>query len=159
MSPFLFLLFLLPLGCTPFGLGGSSSSPLYTPSDPGITLLNATNLASTIHPSETAWLVEFYSSWCGHCIHFAPKFKELAKDVKGEKEAMFALNQKAISFNKGNQFIFLGWHRVVRVGALDCADEANSATCREYEVMGYPTLKFMPPGGAEKEVGEELLKA
>jgi len=47
------------------------------------------------------------------------------------------------------------WHNVIRVAAIDCADDANTATCREYEVMGYPTLKFFPPLADAKDVGEE----
>jgi len=59
------------------------ASGLYSPSDAGIISLNSTNLKTSVLASETAWMVEFYSSWCGHCVHFAPTFKELAKDVKG----------------------------------------------------------------------------
>jgi len=33
--------------------------------------------------SPTLWLVEYYSSWCGHCQEFAPIFKALAKDIAG----------------------------------------------------------------------------
>ena len=40
------------------------------------------------------------------------------------------------------------------VGAIDCANEANMPTCRQYEVMGYPTLKFFPPGATPADVGE-----
>ena len=29
------------------------------------------------------WIVEFYNSWCGHCIHFAPTWKQLAQEMKG----------------------------------------------------------------------------
>lgn len=39
------------------------------------------------------------------------------------------------------------------VAAIDCADEKNMPICREYEVMGYPTLKFFPPKSAPKELG------
>lgn len=58
--------------------------PLYSATDPGIVLLDATNIQQHIANSDKAWLVEFYSSWCGHCIHFAPTFKQLASEVKGE---------------------------------------------------------------------------
>ena len=43
-----------------------------------ITLLNSTNFQSTICGSSTSWLVEFYSSWCGHCIHFAPHLQTVS---------------------------------------------------------------------------------
>uniref|UniRef100_A0A8D0MLU0 Sulfhydryl oxidase n=1 Tax=Sus scrofa TaxID=9823 RepID=A0A8D0MLU0_PIG len=34
--------------------------------------------------SSAAWLVQFYSSWCGHCIGYAPTWRALADDVRGE---------------------------------------------------------------------------
>ena len=51
-------------------------------------LLHATRmilLQSTLVGSSRSWLVEFYSSWCGHCVHYAPAFKKLAKDVYGRE--------------------------------------------------------------------------
>lgn len=39
------------------------------------------------------------------------------------------------------------------VAVIDCAQEENMPTCREYEIMGYPTLKFFPPKSAIGEVG------
>ena len=76
--------------------------------------------------------MEFYSSWCGHCIHFAPTFKQLALDVHG-------------------------WRTVMAVGAIDCAQEVNMPTCREYEVMGYPTIKFFSPNTLQGDMGTERL--
>ena len=67
----------------PFGFGGSSA-PLYSKSDKGITLINYSNFESTIINSTYSWMVEFYSSWCGHCIRFAPTFKQLGEHVKGK---------------------------------------------------------------------------
>ena len=74
------LLSLMTSSSLQHSLGGT---PLYSEHDK-IVLLNTTNFQSTICSSSRAWLVEFYSSWCGHCIHFAPTFKELAADVHGE---------------------------------------------------------------------------
>ena len=31
------------------------------------------------------------------------------------------------------------------VAGIDCADENNTATCREFEIMGYPTLRLYGP--------------
>lgn len=108
-------------------LGGGQ---LYSPSD-RLTLLNVTNFKETIVGSDRAWMVEFYSSWCGHCIHFAPTFKKFAADV-------------------------YGWRDVVSVGAIDCAQDYNSNICRDYEVMGYPTLKFFPPEATASYTGQAL---
>ena len=35
--------------------------------------------------SNTSWVVEFYSSWCGHCQHFAPTWKEIVRDTAGAR--------------------------------------------------------------------------
>ena len=41
------------------------------------------------------------------------------------------------------------------VAAIDCAMEANMPTCREYEVMAYPTIKFFPPNTPAGDMGHE----
>ena len=69
---------------------------------------------------------------CGHCIHFAPTFKQLALDVHS-------------------------WRNVMAVGAIDCAQDINMPTCREYEVMGYPTIKFFSPHTLQGDMGTERL--
>lgn len=43
---------------------------LYTANDK-VTILTAQNFSSTVYNSKTAWLVEFYASWCGHCQSYA----------------------------------------------------------------------------------------
>lgn len=55
---------------------------LYTENDP-VTILTSDTLKQTVRNSTTAWLVQFYSSWCGHCIQYSPTWKALAGDVKG----------------------------------------------------------------------------
>ncbi len=46
------------------------SISLYTENDK-ITILTAQNFSSTVYDSKTAWLIEFYASWCGHCKSYA----------------------------------------------------------------------------------------
>jgi len=111
-----------------FGFGGSNE-PLYTSKDVGITIVNHSNFKNIILESDTAWMVEFYSSWCGHCIRFAPIFKELGTNVEG-------------------------WKSMIRLAAIDCAQDENVATCRDFEVMGYPSLKFFPPKSSKSESGQ-----
>ena len=42
-------------------------------------------------------------------------------------------------------FIFsTEWEKVIKIGVVDCALDENIPLCREYEIMGYPTLKFFP---------------
>jgi len=59
-----------------------SGSGLYNKSDK-VSILNATTFASTVCDSKQAWIVEFYNSWCGHCIRYAPTWKEFAASVYG----------------------------------------------------------------------------
>lgn len=82
-SLLLLLLLLVP------GAGAAPRSALYSPTDP-LTLLQADAVRSTVLGSRSAWAVEFFASWCGHCIAFAPTWKALANDVKGEKPAPLA---------------------------------------------------------------------
>jgi len=68
--------------------------------------------------------------WCGHCKHLKPTWIELAGALDGK----------------------------VKVGAVDCT--ANQATCSEYGIQGFPTIKFYAPGRdgdlLEYEGGREL---
>ena len=48
------------------------------------------------------------------------------------------------------------WRDVISVGAIDCADEVNTDTCREYDIMGYPSMKFFPRKGAADFLGEKV---
>jgi thiol-disulfide isomerase/thioredoxin len=47
-----------------------NSVSLYTENDK-ITILTSHNFSSTVYQSKTAWLIEFYASWCGHCQSYA----------------------------------------------------------------------------------------
>lgn len=57
-------------------------SSLYSEKDP-IVILNNGNFNNIVLGTETFWVVEFYNSWCGHCIKFAPTMKEFAQDMTG----------------------------------------------------------------------------
>ncbi|XP_060141813.1 sulfhydryl oxidase 1 [Globicephala melas] len=115
-QPSLLLLLLLSLLLVVSGAGAAPRSALYSPSDP-LTLLQAGTLRDAVLDSQSAWAVEFFASWCGHCIAFAPTWKALAKDVKG-------------------------WRPALNLAALDCAQETNTAVCRDFDIPGFPTVRF-----------------
>ncbi|XP_045153916.1 sulfhydryl oxidase 1 [Echinops telfairi] len=96
--------------------GAFRRSVLYSPSDP-LTLLQADTLRGAVLGSRSAWAVEFFASWCGHCIAFAPTWKALANDIKD-------------------------WRPALHIAALDCADETNNAVCRDFNILGFPTVRF-----------------
>jgi len=66
-------------------------------------------------------IVIFYAPWCPHCIHFKPKYIELAKKVIKEAPE-------------------------VKFYAISCT--VFGPLCREYEIQGYPTLKYFSSGNS-----------
>ncbi|XP_038045345.1 sulfhydryl oxidase 1-like [Patiria miniata] len=99
--------------CNSVNMGSTS---LYDPSD-DVSVLNNSTLKGAIFGSKQAWFVQFYSSWCGHCVHFAPTWKEFAGDIKG-------------------------WQSIAKVAALNCADQNNNKICSQYIDTGFPTLRL-----------------
>uniref|UniRef100_A0A8C6T1R2 Sulfhydryl oxidase n=1 Tax=Neogobius melanostomus TaxID=47308 RepID=A0A8C6T1R2_9GOBI len=89
---------------------------LYTATDQ-IILLTPQTAQSVLVNSTAATVVEFYASWCGHCIAFSPIYKNLARDIKE-------------------------WKPAVDLAAIDCSEENNRKVCTNYSIKGYPTIKF-----------------
>ncbi|KAG8229632.1 hypothetical protein J437_LFUL002357 [Ladona fulva] len=104
---------------------------LYT-SDDKLYILNVSNFKPMVSGSNSAWVVEFYNSWCGFCKRFAPTWKDFASDIHA-------------------------WEGIVSVGVVDCADDNNNPLCREYEVMRYPTIRMFSAKHSGK-LGIELQK-
>ncbi|XP_067056320.1 sulfhydryl oxidase 1-like [Acropora muricata] len=94
-----------------------------------IVLLENDTISNVIHNSPSAWVVEFYSSFCGHCHAFAPTWKRLSRMAKD-------------------------WRQIIHVGAIDCAEERNLATCTHYRVEGYPTVKFFNASASSSDIGD-----
>lgn len=110
---------LLLLSLTPPLATGDSSKPcaLYEPPAPGIHCLHGEQVLETVTDSQWGWMVELYSSWCGHCQNFAPRLKELARELEA-------------------------WSDVVRVGVMECTGgEKNRDMCSKLGVAAYPTIR------------------
>jgi thiol oxidase len=102
---------------------------LYAPGD-NVLELDVTNFDSSVYNQKRAFFVEFYSSWCGHCINYKPKWVEFATKLKD-------------------------WSDIVQVSVINCADEKNSPVCREHEIDAFPTLKYFPPESQTKANGQK----
>ncbi|CAF1198762.1 unnamed protein product [Adineta steineri] len=100
-------------------LPSQDSVSLYTANDKVVILTNQ-NFSSTVYQSKTAWLIEFYASWCGHCQSYANTYREVAIDT-------------------------WGWKRIVRIGAINCYTEENSAICDQHTITAFPTLRLIAP--------------
>ncbi|MPC35349.1 Sulfhydryl oxidase 2 [Portunus trituberculatus] len=103
---------------------------LYNSTD-DVVILDHTNFTATVHGTENAWVVEFYSSWCGHCIQFAPTWKLFGRDVRD-------------------------WEHTIKVGVLDCSVDENVPICREHEIMGYPTVKLFAARTTKGDIGSAM---
>ncbi|XP_018548823.1 sulfhydryl oxidase 2 [Lates calcarifer] len=108
------------------GCAGAAAR-LYTEEDP-LVILSSSSLRSTVSNSSSAWLVQFFSSWCGHCIQYSSTWKTLAQDVKD-------------------------WQQVISVGVLDCAQEENFDVCKEYGIKFYPTFKYFRAHSSQTDRG------
>ncbi|XP_051930888.1 sulfhydryl oxidase 1 isoform X2 [Hippocampus zosterae] len=109
-------------------LSSAAEAGLYTKSDQ-IVALSSDNVKSVLVNSSTAMVVEFYASWCGHCISFSPVYKRLARDIKE-------------------------WKPAVDLAAIDCADENNRKVCTSFGIRGFPTLKFFHAYSREDSTGK-----
>lgn len=84
MAAVLLIATVLFLLATRSNAAANFGSVLYDASDP-VRIIDGTDdfFRTTRSPASRAYLIEFYNSWCGHCIRYAPLFKEFAGDVQG----------------------------------------------------------------------------
>ncbi|XP_073169859.1 sulfhydryl oxidase 2 isoform X6 [Lepidochelys kempii] len=110
------------------GLGGEAAR-LYRPGEDPLTVLEAGTVRRALLNSSAAWVLQFYSSSCGHCIGFAPTWRALAGDVRD-------------------------WEPAIRIGVLDCGEEENYETCKEYGILYYPTFRYFKAFTKQFTTGE-----
>ncbi|XP_069719181.1 sulfhydryl oxidase 1 [Phaenicophaeus curvirostris] len=118
---------LLVAAAAALGLPAARPRALYSASDP-LELLGGDGAERRLLRSPSAWAVEFFASWCGHCVHFAPTWRALARDLRE-------------------------WRPAVVLAAIDCADEANQQVCDDFGITGFPTLKFFRAFSEKAEDG------
>jgi protein disulfide-isomerase A6 len=82
----------------------------------GALLLDATTFESTaLAPGKSA-LVKFFAPWCGHCKRLKPTWDELA-DALAEQDDVLVVD-------------------------VDCTEDGNKDLCAQYDVKGFPTVKY-----------------
>jgi len=66
--------------------------------------------------------VEFFAPWCGHCKHLAPEYEIVATTLAKHP---------------------------VKIASVDA--DSHKDLARRYEVTGFPTIKYFPPGSKTGE--------
>ncbi|XP_063172288.1 sulfhydryl oxidase 2 [Candoia aspera] len=118
------LLALLAVAAPPAG------ARLYQSGVDPVWVLEAGTVREALRDAASAWLVQFYSSSCGHCVAFAPTWRALAGDVHE-------------------------WEPAIRIGVLDCGYEKNYERCKEYGIQYYPTFRYFKAFTKQFTVGED----
>ncbi|CAI4221591.1 unnamed protein product [Auanema sp. JU1783] len=103
------------------------SDSLYDASDPILELYTDT-FNENVYASKKGHFVEFYSSWCGACIGYAPTWKKFARHLST-------------------------WSSVVQVTVVNCADDKNMPLCREHSIAAFPTIKYFKYQAVDKNDG------
>uniref|UniRef100_A0A1A9Z7Z6 Thioredoxin domain-containing protein n=1 Tax=Glossina pallidipes TaxID=7398 RepID=A0A1A9Z7Z6_GLOPL len=88
----------------------SISYALYMPQD-DVVELNSSNFEIVLK-DPNIWIIEFYAPWCGQCVKFMPKYRTLAKNLRG----------------------------LIRVGAIN--GDLYPQLIKQYNVKAYPTIKI-----------------
>uniref|UniRef100_A0A8C6QIJ4 Sulfhydryl oxidase n=1 Tax=Nannospalax galili TaxID=1026970 RepID=A0A8C6QIJ4_NANGA len=122
---------LVLLAAAAAGPRAGGAARLYRAGEDAVWLLDADSVRGATANSSAAWLVQFHSSWCGHCIGYAPTWRALAADVRD-------------------------WAAAIRVAALDCAEEKNQEVCRTYDIHFYPTFRYFKAFTKEFTTGENF---
>ncbi|DAA24214.1 TPA: quiescin Q6 sulfhydryl oxidase 2 [Bos taurus] len=122
---------LLVLLAAAAGPGAGGAARQYRAGEDAVWVLDSGSVRGATANSSAAWLVQFYSSWCGHCIGYAPTWRALAADVRD-------------------------WAAAIRVAALDCAEEKNQEVCRAYDIHFYPTFRYFKAFTKDFTTGENF---
>ncbi|OBZ89041.1 Protein disulfide-isomerase tigA [Choanephora cucurbitarum] len=99
----------------------TSLSPRIKTARSDVTELNTKNFHEVALNPKKNVLVEFYASWCGHCKTLAPIYEKVASVFANEPNCV--------------------------VAKIDADKEKSIGT--EFEISGFPTIKFFPAGASE----------
>lgn len=78
--------------------------------------LSAERFQKLVTTTQDPWFIKFYAPWCHHCQDLAPKWSQMAIELRGK----------------------------LNVGEVNC--DVDSRLCKDVRVEGYPTIHFFRGG-------------
>ena len=106
----------------------------------GTVELRASNFDASVRDG-SAWLVEFYAPWCGHCKRFAPTYEKVAETLHAQSKADLAKDPAA---------------RTVKVAKVD--GSADRALASRFNIRGYPTFFLVDGWDVYEYEGDRTLE-
>ena len=106
----------------------------------GTVELRANNFDASVRDG-SAWLVEFYAPWCGHCKRFAPTYEKVAETLHAQSKADLAADPAA---------------RTVKVAKVD--GSADRALASRFNIRGYPTFFLVDGWDVYEYEGDRTLE-
>jgi len=97
-----------------------------------VIVLDSNNFYDSVSQGE--WLVEFYAPWCGFCKRLAPVWEQLATQLKEIKAT-------------------------VKIAKVDADTASNRALSRQFEIKGFPTIKYFRDGQVRDYEGDRSLES
>ena len=94
------------------------------PADPDTLVLTGANFKEHVGKAAGA-LVEFYAPWCGHCKSLAPEWAQVATLFKGVDS--------------------------ITIAKVDASADENKDLAKEFDVKGFPTIKWFPASSLTPE--------
>ena len=91
--------------------------------------------------------VDFYASWCSHCIALAPTWEVLAEAMTSAATLHLDERQKQHHFHSITEDQYkeaLKVHMPVVIAKVDCV--LHDLLCRQQDIRGYPTLRLFVRG-------------
>ncbi|EMD63144.1 hypothetical protein GGP41_005166 [Bipolaris sorokiniana] len=97
------------------------------------------------------WIVEFFSPYCGHCMHFKPIYQTAYEFYYTSKPFLSSDDADGDSLNTFTRYYDFKFAKV------DCVAYAD--LCKDREIASYPTLMFIQDGEEKQKLrGSKELK-
>jgi len=90
--------------------------------------------------------VDFYASWCSHCVALAPTWEVLAEAMTSSATLQLNTSQQHHfhSITEDQYKEALKVHMPVVIAKVDCVQ--HDSLCRQQDIRGYPTLRLFVRG-------------